>query len=114
MSVKSLAAMRLSGVVEPAVNSAFLERLQPVFHKAAIVSQEAASLVVAFLTPAAVAALVLGLWRLGTDLGWTDSFVISNGLFSHWQVWFALAVSIKVTGSYLARVMQPKPVEPQA
>ncbi len=45
----------------------------------------------ALLTPAAVMAAVLGFWRLAADLRWTGNFAIPNGLFSHWQVWFASA-----------------------
>lgn len=66
-------------------------RLQPALNRTAETSQEAFRLVVAFLTPAAVIAGVLGAWRLSSDLGWTDEFFISKGLLSHWQVWFALA-----------------------
>jgi hypothetical protein len=47
-----------------------------------------------FLTPAAVMAGVLGIWRLAED------FAIRQGLFSHWQVWFAFA-GILQTGAYL-------------
>ena len=50
----------------------------------------------ALLTPAAVIALVLGLWRVTADLGWTGEFLISGGLFSHWQVWIALAVALQL------------------
>src|SRR5258705_10241454 len=45
----------------------------------------------ALLTPAAVMASVLGLWRLAADMKWTGEFGISSGLFSHWQVWLASA-----------------------
>jgi hypothetical protein len=53
------------------------------------------------LTPAAVASAGLGLWRLGSDLNWTREFVIAKGLFSHWQVWMALAVGLQVAASHL-------------
>jgi len=46
-------------------------------------------------------ALVFALWRVSADLGWTESFVISSGLFSHWQVWMALAIALKLTASTL-------------
>ncbi len=49
----------------------------------------------------------MALWRLGADLGWTGAFAISNGIFSHWQVWSILALSLKMTGSLISR-------EPQA
>jgi hypothetical protein len=57
----------------------------------------------ALLTPAAVMALVLGFWRLGSDLNWTGQFAISRGLFSHWQVWMALALLLQICASVLNR-----------
>ena len=45
----------------------------------------------ALLTPAAVMACVLGLWRLAADMKWTGEFAIASGLFSHWQVWLTCA-----------------------
>ena len=53
-----------------------------------------------FLTPAAVMAAVLGVWRLAEDPHWASDFAIRQGLFSHWQVWFAFA-GILQTGAYL-------------
>jgi len=45
----------------------------------------------ALLTPAALAAFVLGIWRLAADLGVAGEFAIPAGLLSHWQVWLVLA-----------------------
>ena len=42
------------------------------------------------LWPAALSAYVLGFWRLASDLGMASGFAISDGIFSHWQVWLAL------------------------
>lgn len=56
----------------------------------------AADVVTFVLDPAALAAFSLGLWRLGSDLNWTGNFFIGAGLFSHWQVWLALALSAKL------------------
>ncbi len=56
---------------------------------------DAAPALFALLKPVAVIALVLGIWRFGTDIGWTEDFVISNGLFSHWQIWIALAIALQ-------------------
>jgi len=53
-----------------------------------------------FLTPAAVMAAALGIWRLAEDPHWASDFAIRQGLFSHWQVWFAFAGLLQ-TGSYL-------------
>jgi len=55
------------------------------------------------LTPAAVMASVLGLWRLAADMKWTAEFGISSGLFSHWQVWLACAVALQAAASALNR-----------
>jgi len=65
--------------------------------------KQLANVLVALLTPASVLALAFGLWRLGADLEWTGEFPISNGLFSHWQVWIALALSLKLTAPALRR-----------
>jgi hypothetical protein len=39
---------------------------------------------------------MMALWRLGYDLDWTGRFAISGGIFSHWQVWMALALVLRV------------------
>lgn len=83
--------------------SAVAGRLQPAITRVAAITQEATNLVAAFLTPAAVLAAVLAFWRLGADLGWTGAFAISNGIFSHWQVWMGLALCLKMTGSMMNR-----------
>jgi hypothetical protein len=61
-----------------------------------------ARIFVALLTPASVVVLVLGLWRLSADLGWTEAFLISTGFFSHWQVWIALSIALRLLASFLA------------
>ena len=53
-----------------------------------------------FLTPAAVMAGALGIWRLAEDPHWTRDFAIRQGLLSHWQVWFLFAGLLQ-TGAYL-------------
>lgn len=55
------------------------------------------------LTPAALMASVLALWRIAADLNFTNSFAIPNGLFSHWQVWLAAAVLLQVCSRVLNR-----------
>jgi hypothetical protein len=77
--------------------------VQPVLDRTARLSREAARAVASMLSPAAAIALVLGFWRLGADLGWTGKFAISDGLFSHWQVWFALAVILEALSSTILR-----------
>lgn len=60
-----------------------------------------ANILVALLTPAAVVAFVMGMWRVGTDVGWAGAFLISGGFFSHWQVWIALSIGLKMLSSSL-------------
>lgn len=64
-------------------------------------SRQLANVLVALLTPAALVALVLGIWRVCTDLGWAGAFLISGGFFSHWQVWIALSIGLKMLSSTL-------------
>jgi hypothetical protein len=63
----------------------------------------------ALLSPAAVVALVLGLWRVSADLGWTEEFLISNGFFSHWQVWIVLAIGLQAAATFLAAKIASDP-----
>lgn len=56
----------------------------------------------ALLIPIALMAYVLGLWRLASDLGLAAEFAIT-GLFSHWQIWIALALGISASASTLNR-----------
>src|SRR5271167_2351777 len=57
----------------------------------------------ALLTPGAVMALVLALWRMGSDLGFARAFAIRSGLLSHWQVWLAISVAIQFLAVLLNR-----------
>jgi len=57
----------------------------------------------ALLTPAAVMAGILAVWRLAADLNWADSFAISSGFFSHWQVWLGAAVLLQSCSHLLNR-----------
>ena len=54
------------------------------------------------LIPASLMAYVLGFWRLASDMGLAGEFGIT-GLFSHWQIWIALAVLLHVMSSSLNR-----------
>lgn len=90
--------------------SAVTGKLQPAITRTAAISavifEGATNLVGAFVTPAAVIATVMALWRIGADVGFTGEFVVSTGLFSHWQVWMMLALVLKLTGSLIHRTPQ--------
>lgn len=66
-------------------------------------SRSAAGPVSFLIRSLALAAGVLGVWRLGTDVGWTQDFVISTGVWSHWQVWLALAAGLNAGASFVLR-----------
>jgi hypothetical protein len=61
-----------------------------------------AAAVGALLIPIALMAWVLSLWRIGSDLGVAGEFAIT-GLFSHWQVWIAVALGLSFAASMLNR-----------
>jgi hypothetical protein len=52
--------------------------------------------------PAVLMAYVLGIWRLASDLGMAGEFTIT-GLFSHWQVWIAVAALLHIGSASLNR-----------
>jgi hypothetical protein len=60
----------------------------------------------ALLWPAVFTAYVLGFWGVGADLGLTGGFAFSQGVFSHWQVWLALAVCLNLASIVLNRYGQ--------
>ncbi|MEY2536599.1 MAG: hypothetical protein QOG67_339 [Verrucomicrobiota bacterium] len=107
-----MSVTRIGAILQPALvrtasvvtdtSSTVIDRVQAFGGKTIKASEETADLLVALMSPAAVIALVLGLWRLTADLEWTGSFLISNGFFSHWQVWLVLAVALKMGASALA------------
>ena len=55
------------------------------------------------LTLIAVLAGALGAWRLGVDPGWTSPFFVARGLFSRYQLWFAVAIGAQTSAFTLNR-----------
>jgi len=77
----------------PVFGGAAFVRIRTAVNKAIEKSQGAAELLsVLVLSPGAMIAFVFALWRMGQDFGWTTNFVVSDGLFSHWLAWGALAL----------------------
>lgn len=66
-------------------------------------NRRAALAVASLLTPAAVIAGVLAVWRIAADMKWASSFAITNGFFSHWQVWMAAAAFLQLCSRVLNR-----------
>jgi hypothetical protein len=55
------------------------------------------------LTPISVACVLMGAWKVGDDMEWAEPFAITQGLFSHFQVWFALGSGVQALSWRLAR-----------
>lgn len=66
-------------------------------------NQRLAAVVAALLTPAAVMALAMGMWRIAADLNWTSGFYVDSGPFSHWQLWLGVAALLQLCSHYLNR-----------
>src|SRR6476660_1957463 len=71
--------------------------------KTQYINRQIAVALASLLTPASLMALVLGFWRLGADLNMTGAFAISKGIFSHWQVWMAVAIIMQAVAIVLGR-----------
>lgn len=66
-------------------------------------NRRAALLAGSMLTPAAVAAWILAVWRVAADLKWANGFAISTGVFSYWQVWLAMGLVLQLCSRMLNR-----------
>ncbi len=65
-------------------------------------NRKLAAAVAALLVPMALMAYVLGLWRVASDLGLAAEFAIT-GLFSHWQIWIIVGLTLSAAASGLNR-----------
>ncbi len=62
------------------------------------------------LVPVVLGAWVLALWRLASDLRFASDFAITEGIFSHWQVWIAIALALHIVVIFLDRYgTRPQP-----
>jgi|SRR5579884_1474482 len=98
-------APRIGEAIHPAWDrtAALAMKLQPAMDRAGELSREAILVGSFALRLSAFGALAISVWRMGIDLGWTRDFFISQGLFSHWQVWLALALAMHSGAGFLAR-----------
>jgi hypothetical protein len=77
-------------------------RQGPPIQRKAGKNRQVASAIGTLLMPAVLMAYVLGVWRLASDLGMAGEFTIT-GLFSHWQVWIAVAALLHIGSASLNR-----------
>jgi len=78
-------------------------RLQPAIDWTGHASVELLQFAGVFMKPLTLTLSVLAIWRLGADLGWTGDFFVGSGIFSHFQVWVALAVMSHLASSSVDR-----------
>ena len=57
----------------------------------------------ALLTPVAVMAFALGVWRIAADLKLTGPFAIESGPLSNWQPWIALGILLEASAVLLVK-----------
>lgn len=96
---------RIAGLIADG-SATFISKVQAFLEETSaalgdLFDKQLANVLIILLTPVSMIALVFGLWRVGSDLGWTGAFVISDGFFSHWQVWLALAGALRLAASRL-------------
>ncbi len=72
--------------------------------KSLALNRQATLVASSLMMPVALMAWALGAWRLLADLDIAGKFAISEGIFSHWQVWIALAIALQFAAFYLQRV----------
>jgi hypothetical protein len=76
-------------------------------------NQHVALALAGLATPAAVMALALAFWRLAADLKITGEFPITEGFFSHWQIWLAVAALLQLAAIMLNRYGKAEAVLPK-
>lgn len=112
-----MSVIRLAEAIQPRFEKtaeAVSVRFQPTLMRSAVFTLGVASLVAYLLRPLALVAAALGVWRLSADLGWTGAFFITHGLFSHFQVWIALAIGLHFVTVALDRSVRPIAQQPPA
>lgn len=78
-------------------------RYEHAVRRTVALNRQAALIASSLMTPLALMAWALAGWRLLADLKITGEFAISQGLFSHWQVWIAIAIVVQFAAFLLHR-----------
>jgi hypothetical protein len=66
-------------------------------------NREVIGTIAALMWPAVLVAYVLGAWALFAEIRVAGAFTIRTGLFSHWQAWLCLALSLNLGATLLGR-----------
>ena len=76
---------------------------RPLVHKGKVTDVRTVQAVATLLTPISIACVLMGAWKVGADMDWAEPFAIDKGIFSHFQVWFALGAGVQAASWRLAR-----------
>lgn len=88
-------------------------RLRPALSWTNAVPRDVVELIATLLTPAALSAAMLAGWRLGSDLGFAADFFVEDGVFSHWQVWMAIALGLQSCAVALKKHLKHYELQPK-
>ena len=77
---------------------------EPAVRKLAVEPRRFAPALSLLLAPFTFTGYVLAAWRLAADLEWAGAFFVSQGLFSRWQVWLAIAIAMQLAARELKRI----------
>jgi hypothetical protein len=77
--------------------------IAPIGEWAADTAQKFGALLAALMGPAVFSAYAFAAWSLAGNLGWTDTFIFSNGPLSNWFLWLGLAIALNSAASILNR-----------
>ena len=59
--------------------------------------------VASLLGPAIFLAYALAFWSLAASMGWTGSFLYTEGPLSNWLIWLGIAILVHLAASLLRR-----------
>lgn len=65
--------------------------------------QKLAHVFAALLTPVALMAFALGIWRIAAGFKWAGNFAIDSGVFSYWETWIGLGAALQLGSRALNR-----------
>jgi hypothetical protein len=80
------------------------------FDYARRIAQRFAALLAWLIGPMSLIAYAFAAWRVAADIGWSASFVIPSGFFSHWLVWISIGLALTFSASMLKD--GPEPANP--
>ena len=63
--------------------------------------------VASLLGPAIFLAYALAAWSLAAGMGWTGSFLYTEGPLSNWLIWLGIAILVHLAASLLRRRTRP-------